>query len=458
MTNYYNDLNSMLLDFEPLAINAVSIEPEQIEQALELSTQVINEERQWQQYLNALALFSFESWLQERIPELSCEQANSSVVQPKYANFIDGVFNLEVGRFKVCLLTNGVMLDEFVTLPRAVLDLPEYIAHFYVVVNIDEEQQESVINSFITYNKLLEHKQSNNLQADSDWTYELPLTCFDSEIDNLLLYLRCLEANAIALPAVPTDRVTALDNIKSQLEFLIPQLRATETALHQILTWEQAVPLLTNPDLLNWLYNLQTTKPSVTDALATLRNQLSATLEGLTQRAINVKAWLSDELDQLSQSLAWTLLPAPAFATAAFRDLHVINRESPIEEFEAIITKLRNSEEEIPVYARGAYQNFNLDTYALRLFAVTWAIEEQENIPEWNLLIILGSQLNSYLPQELKLELQQGDTVLDEKIVERDTEDTYLYTRVIGELDEQFTISITLANGESITFPDFAFQ
>ena len=457
MTNYDNDLNNMLIDFEPLAIEAISIEPEQIEQAVELGNQV-NLEHQWQTYLNALALFGFESWLQERIPELLIEKANCSVVQPQYANFIDGVFNLEVGQFKVCLLTNGIMLDEFITIPRAILDLPEYIAHFYVVVNVDEERQEAVINSFIRYDKLLEYKQASNLQADADWTYELPLTWFNPEPDNLLLYIRCLETNVITLPAVPPDRLTALDNIESQLESLIPQLRSTETALHQILTWEQAIPILTNPDLLNWLYNLQTAKPSVADALASLKNQLSVTLEGFTQTAINVSSWLSDELDRLSESLAWTLLPAPVFAPAAFRDLQVINRESPTEEFEAILTQLRNSEEEIPVDACGAYQNFNLANYALRLFAVTWTIEEQENIPEWNLLIVLGAQLNSYLPQELKLELKQGDNILDEKIVERDTDDTYLYTRVIGELNEQFTVSITLANGERVTLPDFVFE
>ena len=457
MTNYDRDSNNILIDFEPLAIDAISIESEQVERAVELSKQV-HLEKQWQTYLNALALFGFESWLQERIPELLIDKANCSIMHPQYANVIDGVFNLEVGQFKVCLLTNGVMLDEFITIPRAVVDLPEYITHFYIVVNVDEEQQEATINSFLSYDKLQEYKQENNLTADSDWTYELPLTWFAPETDNLLLYLRCLEANVITLPTMPTDRVVALDNIARELEAKIPQLRSTETALHQILTWEQAIPLLTNPNLLHWLYNLQTAKPSVADALATWRNQLSVALEGFTQTAINVKTWLSDELDRLSQSLAWTLLPAPAFAPTAFRDLQVINRESPTEEFAAIITQLRNSEEEIPVDARGAYHNFNLANYALRLFAVTWELEERENIPEWNLLIVLGAQLNSYLPQGLKLELKQGNTVLDEKIVESDTDDTYLYTRVIGELNERFTVSIVLANGERVTLPDFVFE
>ena len=48
--------------------------------------------------------------------------------------------------------------------------------------------------------------------------------------------------------------------------------------------------------------------------------------------------------------------------------------------------------------------------------------------------------------------------LLDEKVVPEDTDDSYIYTRVIGELNEQFTVKIILINGETITFPNFAFD
>ena len=455
MTNYNSETNNLLLDFESLPKTGIALSSAQIDRAVELSDRLINPERQWQTYLNALALFGFETWIQERDSSLTINSANCSIKQPSYATFIDGVFNLEVGNFKVCLLTNGVAVDEFVTVPRAILDLPEYVAHVYVLVNVVEEHEEVSIDSFIRYDQLIDRQQSNNFIPDTDWTYELPLGWFNPESEDLLLYLRCLESNAIALPATTTATAT---NIQSQLESLLPQLKSTEIPLHEVLTWEQAAPILSNPDLLAWLYELQTTQPSARDALASLRACFSVTISEVTQRVINVKSWLANELDEIAQNLAWTLLPAPAFAYDTFRDLQVINRESPTVEFEAIVTQLRDSEEDIPVDARGAWQDFNLATHNLRLFAVTWAIAETEDVPEWNLMLILGAQPDNYLPQELKLSLKEGETILDEKIVEEDTDDSYIYTRVIGELDEQFTVSIALANGETIIFPNFAFQ
>ncbi len=461
MTTYNSD-NNLLFDFESLSEAGIALSSKQIDRAIELSDRVIDPERQWQTYLNALALFGFETWLQSRDSSLTINSDNCSVKQPSYASFIDGVFNLEVGEFKVCLLTTGVAIDEFITVSRAVIDLPEYAAHFYVLVNVIEEQEEASVDSFIRYDEIRERKGAANLIPDADWTYELPLTWFNPEPNDLLLYLRCLEPSAIALPTTATATI----NIQRELESLRPQLKSRETDLHEVLTWEQATPILSNPNLLAWLYELKTTQPSARDALASLgdlrsrslRDRASATISEVTQRVINVKSWLSDELDELAQNLAWMLLPAPAFAPSAFRDLQVINRESPVAEFEAIVAQLRNSGEDIPDDARGAYQDFELINHGLRLFAVTWAMEETEGVLEWNLLLILGAQPHNYLPQGLRLELREGDTVLDEKVVPEDTEDSYIYTRVIGELEEQFTISIVLVNGESITFPDFAFD
>ena len=222
------------------------------------------------------------------------------------------MFNLIVGKYKICLLTNGVAIDELITVDRAIIDLPEYAAHFYVLINVVEEQQEVCIDRWIGHQEILARKQTANLTAEADWTYELPLAWFNPETDDLLLQLRCLEPSAIVLPATETA-----SNIQSQLESLIPQLQSGN-ALHQILTWEQGAAILSNPDLVRWLYELQTNRLSLSNAIASLRNRLSTTITEVTQRAINVKAWLSDELDELAQNLSWTLLPAPAFAPSNY--------------------------------------------------------------------------------------------------------------------------------------------
>ncbi|MEM7590277.1 MAG: DUF1822 family protein, partial [Cyanobacteria bacterium P01_A01_bin.83] len=415
---------------------------------------VINPERQWQTYLNSLALFGFETWLQERDPNLNINSDRCSVKQPSYANYIDGVFNLIIGDYKLCLLTNGVTIDEVISVDRALIDLPEYAAHFYVLVNVIEEQAEVEINSFISYQEIITEKETADLSATDDWTYEIPLDWFNTQPDDLLLALRCLEPNSLTLP----ESVTATDNIQSQLEPLLPQLRSATTELYQILTWSQAATILSSPDLLNWLYQLQTNQFSIGDSMAVLGDRLSSRMSAATQRLINVKSWLSDELDEIAQSLAWTLLPIPELASSAMRDLAVIDRQSPAQEFAAIMTQLRTSGEDIPETARGAYQDFTLASHGLRMYAVTWMIVVSKDVLEWSLLLILGAQSNNYIPQGLKLELKEGSTVLDQKTITENTYDSYIYTQVIGELDEQFTVSVKLPDDTEFTFPKFVFN
>jgi len=449
---------NLLLDFESLSIEALPVTSEQIQQALEISHQISNQEKQWKTYLNSLALFSFESWLDLRVPEMPVNSAKCSLWQPKYSNVIEGVFNLTVNQFKVCLIATGSMDDDVITIPRALIDLPEYVAHFYVIVNVLDEQEEVNIKGFISYDKLLEYKRSVNLQPQQDWTYELSWDCFNSEPDDFLLYLRCLEPNTITLPQITTNRLTDIQSIQTQLERLIPQLQSSEIPLWEILDWETAVTLLTNPELLDWIYEVQTKQISTTQTVSSLSQKLSEIGTTLTQEVINVGLWVQNEIDKVAENLAWTLLPPSSFAVSSMRFLSVTNPESPTEEMEGIISQLRNSGIDIPVKVGGAYQDFTLGSNNLRLYACTWEIKEQESCPEWSLLIVLGSQSTSPLPTNLCLQLKEKDTLLDEKIVEQNSEDSYLYSRVIGELDEQFLVNITLENGETLILPLFCFN
>ncbi|MEO1669306.1 MAG: hypothetical protein AAFR77_00755 [Cyanobacteria bacterium J06631_2] len=44
------------------------------------------------------------------------------------------------------------------------------------------------------------------------------------------------------------------------------------------------------------------------------------------------------------------------------------------------------------------------------------------------------------------------------KTSDRNTLDSYLYTQVIGELNEQFTVKVVLRDGTTFIFPDFVFN
>ncbi len=451
MSNY----DELLLDFDYLAEDIIALEPEGIQQAAELSSHIVKSAGQWQTYLNALALYGFEQWLRERAEELPIDLENCSLMQPAVANAIaEGVCNLQVGDFKLCLLATGSSIEDVVVLPRAVIDLPEYAAHFYVAIAVQEELEQARITGFIAYDRLMEQLQSANLAPENDWTYELPIAWFEPDGDRLLLYLRCLEARAISLPAIPNNRSIAVETMQSDIISVIPQLQSGDYSLWQLFNWSQGRLILTNPKLLKWLYRLQTEPELLTgQARTSLLEQLSQVLTNLSQQVVNVGLWLQSELDDVAQNIAWTLLPPPALATVPLRSVRVTATESVSEEFAAIIAELRGTELEVPTEARGAYLDFNLANNPFRLYAITWLNSPEE----WTLLLVLGLQTSRELPPGLKLQVSDRDGVLFEQLIETDSEDVYLYASTIGDLTEQFVAQISCHNQEEISF-NFLFE
>ena len=448
MNNAPDYTTQMLLDFEVLPTEIVDLSPEAIDQAVELSLQIPNEEQQWQTYLNVLALYGFEEWLGTRATDLTINREHCSVLQPAMANAIEAVCNLTVNDFKVCLIATGTLTDEEVTLPRAVVDLPEFVAHFYVLVEVQEEQETAVVSGFLSYDQLVNRRATVNLQPEEDWTYQLPLTWFEGNVDKLLLYLRCLEVTAIPLPLSQNNRSMQLSQMRSHLEALLPQLESSERPLWQVLTWEQGVAVLTNPELLNWLYQVHRQEHPSPGSKTSLQQHLVDILQLLTQPAVNVGRWLWDELDEFAQELSWVLLPRLAPAAAM---------RSPVEEFEAIMTQLEGTGVEIPLQARGAYRDLRLAGMPLRLYAVTWPLLE-DSIPEWTLLLVLGAAPGTSLPLGLKLRVSDQTGVLVEQELNAGQQGSYFFTRVVGSWDEKFIVTVSLRPGIEQTLPPFTFN
>lgn len=447
-----NPNTDFLLDFETRSQESIFLEDESIQQAIQISNTILNPNQRWQTYLNALALFGFEQWMRDRDLDLIIDRRQCLLLKPQYANLLEGVCNLQIGDFKLCLLAIGTMFDEVISLPRIICDRPEYTAHFYVFVSVDEEQERVNIEGFLSYSQLVERQ----LQARSDWTYQIPLTWFDSNIENLLLYLRCLEPTAINLPSLDSNNISSLRQLQSELTPLIPQLQSSHRPLWEILSWEQGALLLTTPELVNWLYNIRM-ESSLGQNRAILTNKLSQIVQHLNRGVINVNLWLQEELDRVSQNLAWMLIPSEVLVPSELRSLALPNRVSDFEQLEGFLRNLRRTEIEIPSETCGGYKNFNLDNNSLRLYALTWSMLSEDNIPEWTLLLILGAQPSQVMPQGVKLQVSDATGILDEQLLEQTRENTYLYTLVIGSLDEQFSVAISLSNGETLTLPPFAF-
>jgi hypothetical protein len=439
-----NKVLPMTLEFEQLLPEAIPLSQSQINQAIELSNQLRDESKQWQTYLNSLSLSAFETWLESRGNYFNINWEESTLSQPRFANVIPIVANLKVNEFKLCLITTGSFIDEQVFIPRVVIDVPEYIPHFYVLVEVIEEEEKAVIQGFISYQELSSRQQSIHLEPDTDWTYELPLNWFCNEPDRLLLYLHCLELEAISLPAIPTNRAQNLELAKNELIEILPQLKTKE--LWEVLTWEQATIVLTSPELIDWIYNLQTQVDILHET--SLQQHLSDLFKLISQPTINVGRWLWDELDDLAQN-TWKLLPNIAPQPVM---------RSPVEEFTVISSQLQQKGLEIPVQARGAYQNLSLAGVPLRLYAVTWHLLSESEPNSWTLLLILGTPALESLPVNLKLRVSDQTSILVEQKVNPEFGNTYLFTRVVGNFDEKFLVSVSLGDGVEMTLPSFGFD
>lgn len=431
-------------DFRGLHPEEIWLEPEHFDKALQLSNQVSGEVNQWQTYVNVLALLGFLEWLSERVTDFPVDQENCSVLQPQYANFIAAICNLKICEFNLCLITTESLSDERVIVPRAAIDLPNFVAHFYVILEVQEEQEQVLIRGILRYDQLSDYRQSVSLQAQRDWSYQLPLSLFDAEPNHLLFYLRFLEPDAIALPLATTHRPTQKFLAQTELEVLLHHLQSPDYKLWQSLTWEQGAIILTCSELLDLLYQWQM-QPKATTSLSIRIRELFTLL---MTKAVNAARWLDGEMDELAQRLG-LFFPQTA---SVFRSL---------DKFEAAIAELRTELNyqgtEIPPQVARTYQDIDLKRISLRLCTLTWSVTAQ--IPtqqKWSLLFILGTQSGNPLPNGLKLQVSNLSGILEETESKLDT--WFLYAHVEGNWGETFVVTLLPLNHPPLTLPPYTFD
>ncbi|MFB2938072.1 DUF1822 family protein [Aerosakkonemataceae cyanobacterium BLCC-F154] len=441
-----NNSTEFSLDFTAVPTDAIALLPEQIESAVKISSAIQNFEQQWLIYLDSLALFGFIEWLREYAPELSIDRTKCSVLNPTIANLIPGVCNLEVGDFKICLVAQGSLDDVEIDLPRAAIELPEFIPHFYVIVDVKEEYGQAIVKGFIRYDRLTELIAESNLDPNLDWTYSIPTTWLENNAERLLLYLRCLAATAISLPEIPGDRLENLASIQAEISSLLNNLESLDAPLWQVLTWERLATILT--------LEFAAINETETEGETALTN-LDSLLQILTRPALNVGLWLQDKMDELAENLSWILMPSFATNPAPLRNT--------TEEFETIVSDLSNFGVEIPSHARGAYQKVKISEQQFDLYAVTWPFLAENNVPEWMLLLILSANYGTTLPTGLKLRVSDSTGILVQRKVGPNSPDSYLYIQIAGAWDERFLVTVSLPDREtgkslSLTLPPFTFR
>lgn len=217
-----------------LSPEVIYLEPEHFDLAKEISDQNLNETHQWKIYLNGLALLGFEEWLRERVPDIKINRDNCLIFQTNSTNVIDDVYHFNLGEFNLCLITVDNLIDDFVTVPVEAITSPQRVAHFYILLEVLEEEEKLRLHGFLRYDQLVKYCQSIKLEVNSDNCYQLPLSWFDPEVNNLLLYSRFLSPSAISLPSVVEVNNTEVQN-------LTPAISLATKALVNLTNWWREV-------------------------------------------------------------------------------------------------------------------------------------------------------------------------------------------------------------------------
>lgn len=146
----------------------------------------------WQMYINTLALLGLEAWLQKRLRDKVITRDVSAVKSGG---------NLKIDRFKFCAIATENVISEVVRIPSLVIENTVDSAHFYVVIEVLEEEEQVIIRGFLPHNELVEIRNNPKFHVKNG-CYQIPLALFDLEPNHLSLYQNYVEASEFAPPEV----------------------------------------------------------------------------------------------------------------------------------------------------------------------------------------------------------------------------------------------------------------
>ncbi|MGK7886443.1 MAG: DUF1822 family protein [Crocosphaera sp.] len=174
-------------DFRLLMPEEIWLEEEDYDLAQELSEIEGTEEQKWQAYINLLGIFALERWLKDGI--------NNQEIQ-RLLDTIDTHAYLQQKEFKFCLITEEDFLQEGMIINQKIINNPDYVAHFYVAMEVLEEDESAILRGFISYDKLTQL----SLPTFEKDTYWLSLDYLDPEPNHLLMTCKYLDPSVIPLP------------------------------------------------------------------------------------------------------------------------------------------------------------------------------------------------------------------------------------------------------------------
>jgi hypothetical protein len=203
-----------LNSFRLLQPEVVNLEPDHFDRARKVSGIASNEPHQWQVYLNSLTCSGFTQWLnlfleQPLLGDSHEPQLNRSPIGT--ASFC------QVSGFRFCLLTTEHILHEAVSIPQTALDDLSLAPHFYVAIEVLEEQEQIILRGFLRHDTLIQYLAQAQYQTSSDGFYLLPLASFDAEVNHLLLECSYLDLNTIKQSDLSSQTASIPSSISSRV-------------------------------------------------------------------------------------------------------------------------------------------------------------------------------------------------------------------------------------------------
>jgi Protein of unknown function (DUF1822) len=195
------------------------------------------------------------------------------------------------------------------------------------------------------------------------------------------------------------------------------------------------------------LLTLRCADPATIPLPLSIGQQVAAVTDQLFQAKIRVGTWLNRQLDAVAADLSWVLMPPIAAPAVGMRST------ATADPFAKVLETVAQQGIELAENAPIAYYDLPMTDPTLRLHVVVG----QLNPTEWSMLVVLGQTDGTALPANLQLSISDGQTTLVEQQIEVARSQSYLYTQLIGAMDEGFQVKVTLPNGMIQLFPEFVF-
>jgi hypothetical protein len=430
---------------ELLEPEIITLESDMIRQAAHLSAQIPNIEQRWQVYINRLGLSAIDEWFSLHNPTFNLDQSNCSLFKLAHANLLPIVCNLYINEFRIALIVVENPLDEAISIPRFAVELNDFAAHFYILLEVQEEQGQVILRGCIRYDQIqstLRQYTDRIEQAElteSQSYYLCPWDLFDPKVYHIFHYCEFLKPDLILLPDSSKkwqSLVQSADMIES-----LPWKTLVENRVpaFELLSYEQLEFILYCPPLVNLIYVAQSQSISVEAIVQHTKTLITQ----LAQPAVRIQHWFQQQSDHITEYVCRQ--PQQLAFDGLRRTSNAFDH--------ALDTICEDEDLQIPDTAQ--LMPIEIPDQNLELYVVSWLLDNQD---EWAMLAVLVPAPGTILPKELCFHAWLKDNSsfwVDKAVSGTDDHFDYIYFILEGSLDEAFVLAVQLPNQLPITLPAF---